>query len=46
MAIWHINRTHRTHRTYRSDASDESDVSIGCSGVGAPASLPAYNQLR
>ncbi|MDD3696277.1 MAG: hypothetical protein PHG44_09970 [Lentisphaeria bacterium] len=43
MAIWHINRT---NRTYRSDASDASDVSIGCSGVGAPASLPAYNQLR
>ncbi|MDD3696066.1 MAG: hypothetical protein PHG44_08885 [Lentisphaeria bacterium] len=31
---------------YKSDASDASDESIGCSGVGAPASLPAYNQLR
>ncbi|MDD3696278.1 MAG: hypothetical protein PHG44_09975 [Lentisphaeria bacterium] len=31
---------------YLSLKSDASDESIGCSGVGAPASLPAYNQLR
>ncbi|MDD3695342.1 MAG: hypothetical protein PHG44_05175 [Lentisphaeria bacterium] len=43
VAIWHINRT---NRTYRSDESDESDISIRSGGVGAPASLPAYNQLR
>ncbi|MDD3695636.1 MAG: hypothetical protein PHG44_06675 [Lentisphaeria bacterium] len=41
-----VGRGDLAYKSDESDESDASDASIGCSGVGAPASLPAYNQLR